>query len=210
MADNVDALVAEIEATVDLTAAEALTRLNRAHRRFVSRARAFRKTVSIGPTVAAQSAYALPSGLVELWEVQVAGVTYGRALHTDIALDVQGWLLLDGLGGVIAPEESASGAREVSLIPAPVTGGDTVTVRGAFSPADLVAGGAASTILVDDDFYDDLVECAVAPVLRRLGEGDPDTLEAKTEARVEEFARRVRRRYRGPGPAQIRVQGINA
>jgi len=50
-------------------------------------------------TVANTRDYALPSDLVEVLEVSVDGMPYGRATHTDLSYGAQGWLLLDGIGG---------------------------------------------------------------------------------------------------------------
>src|SRR4029078_12974345 len=94
--------------------------------------RASRKSVSMGPTRASRRDYALPSDLVEVLEVSVDGMPYGRATHTDLSYGAQGWLLLDGIGGVIASEETASGDAEVALYPTPTQAGLTVTVRGIF------------------------------------------------------------------------------
>jgi hypothetical protein len=96
------------EAQFDVTDTAALAWLDRRHKKMVVRARALRKTVSIGPSVASQRDYALPSDLVEVLEVSVDGLPYGRATHTDLSYGAQGWLMLDGIGGVVASEETAA------------------------------------------------------------------------------------------------------
>ena len=198
------------EAQFDVTDAAALAWLDRRHKKMTVRARAYRKSVSIGPTVANTRDYALPSDLVEVLEVSVDGMPYGRATHTDLSYGAQGWLLLDGIGGVIASEETASGDAEVALYPTPTQAGLTVTVRGIFRPADLVVG-QDSGIEVPDEYLDSLVSGAIATGLARQ-EYRPDlaqSFEQDFENACEEWRRQLRRRYRGSGPTPIRIQGVN-
>ena len=198
------------EAQFDVTDPQALTWLDRRHKKMVVRARAYRKSESIGPTVANTRDYALPSDLVEVLEVTVNGLPYGRATHTDLSYGAQGWLMLDGVGGVIASEETASGDAEIALYPTPTENGLEVLVRGVFRPSDLVVG-SDSTIRVPDEFLDSLVSGAIATGLERQ-EYRPDLasgFEQDYEAACEEWRRQIRRRYRGAGPTPIRIQGVN-
>jgi hypothetical protein len=198
------------EAQFDVTDTAALAWLDRRHKKMVVRARALRKTVSIGPSVASQRDYALPSDLVEVLEVSVDGLPYGRATHTDLSYGAQGWLMLDGIGGVVASEETASGDAEIALYPTPTQAGLTVTVRGVFRPSDLLVG-TDSTIKVPDEFLDSLVSGAIATGLQRQ-EYRPDlaqSFEQDFSDACEEWRRQVRRRYRGAGPTTIRIQGVN-
>jgi hypothetical protein len=207
-----DGLVDQVktEAQFDVTDTAALAWLDRRHKKMVVRARALRKTVSIGPSVASQRDYALPSDLVEVLEVSVDGLPYGRATHTDLSYGAQGWLMLDGIGGVVASEETASGDAEIALYPTPTQAGLTVTVRGVFRPSDLLVG-TDSTIKVPDEFLDSLVSGAIATGLQRQ-EYRPDlaqSFEQDFSDACEEWRRQVRRRYRGAGPTTIRIQGVN-
>jgi hypothetical protein len=54
------------------------------------------------------------------------------------------------------------------------------------------------------------VEGAAATELFRIGEGDPVSLETKFDSACDEQRRRARRRNRGSGTTQIRIQGVNA
>jgi hypothetical protein len=212
VADNVDTLVAEIQSVVDIDAAGALTRLNRAHRRMCARAKSYRKTVAVGNTVAGTSDYALD--VIEAYTFEVGGVPYGRARQGDSFAYGLGQLTWrsPGNGGLIVAEADSSGVQGIRLIPTPdsSSAGLAITSFAAVTPPDLVAGGAASTIHVDQDFYDALVEGAVATTLRRQGEGDPAGSDQIFDGACEELRQRVARRYRGSGPSQIRVQGVNA
>lgn len=202
------------EGVFDATSAQALRWLTRRHRTMVARSRCYRKTASLGSTVVGQQEYALPTGLISIDEVTVAGVTYGPGWHRDISSDAQGLLWLCGTGGVYTPEESVSGAAALTLIPAPTTAGDDVSIRGVFlPPADLSVSDDA-TILIPAQYDDGLVAGAMATALMR-GPGDfrQDLAQGFEQAFVdtcEELRRDVSRRYRGAGGARIRVLGINA
>ena len=198
------------EAQFDVTNDAALAWLDRRHKKMVVRARAYRKSVSVGPTVSGTSDYLLPTDLVEVLEVNVGGLPYGRGTHTDLSYGAQGWLVLDGIGGIISSEENASGGAEIALYPTPTSSGSTITVRGVFRPATLTVG-VDTTILVPDEFLDSLVSGAIATGLARQ-EYRPDlaqSFEQDYEAACEEWRRQLRRRYRGAGPTPIRIRGVN-
>lgn len=213
MADSVQQLVDDVvqEGQFDVSAAQALRWLSRRHRFMVAESRCFRKTVEVGPTVAGQRDYELPSDLVEIMEVLVSGTTYGKARHVDLPLGEAGYLILDGDGGIVAPEETSDGAAEIALYPTPGSDGDSITVRGAFLPPDLDTADD-STLKLPGDFSDALVAGAIATGLKRI-EHRQDLAaghEAEFREGVERLRVQTRRKYRGPGPATIRVRGINA
>jgi hypothetical protein len=199
------------EAQFDVTDAQALTWLDRRHKKMVVRARAYRKTATIaGGTVASQRDYALPSDLVEVLEVNVGGIPYGHSTHTDLSYGAQGWVVLSGIGGVVASEEDASGGPEIALYPTPTTSAQPILVRGIFRPSSLAVGND-STIVVPDEFLDSLVSGAIATGLERQ-EYRPDlaqSFEQDYSDACEEWRRQVRRRYRGAGPSTIRIVGTN-
>jgi len=200
-----------LEAQFDVTDAAALAWLDRRHKKMVIRARAYRKTATIpGGTVANQRDYALPSDLVEVLEILVGGLPYGRATHSDLSYGAQGWLWLDGVGGVASSEEDSSGGAEIALYPTPTQSSQAIQVRGIFRPASLVVG-QDSTILVPDEFLDPLVSGAIATGLTRQ-EYRPDLaqgFEQDYSDACEEWRRQIRRRYRGAGPTAIRIVGVN-
>lgn len=200
------------EAQFDVTDPSALTWLDRRHKQMVIRARALRKTVTIaGGTVINQSDYALPPDLVEIEQVSVGGLPWGQAMHTDLGLGAQGWVWLSGPGGVVASEESSSGAPEIALYPTPTDAATEIAVRGVFRPSSLLVADD-STLLVPDEYADQLVSGAIATGLNRQ-EYRPDlaqTFEQDFSNGCEEWRRQIRRRYRGAGPASIRIRGVNA
>lgn len=199
------------EAQFDVTDAQALTWLDRRHKSMVVRARALRKTTTVaGGTVANQRDYALPTDIVEVLEVNVNGLPYGQATHTDLSYGAQGWVVLSGVGGVVASEESTTGGPEIALYPTPTTAGLVILVRGVFRPGTLTVGDD-TTIIVPDEYQDAMISGAIATGLKRQ-EYRPDLaqgFEQEFEAACEEYRRRVSRRYRGAGPATIRIQGVN-
>lgn len=209
MADNVQTLIDEIRTVVDVSATEALTALNRRHKRMVARARSFRGPYSLGNTVAGQASYTLGRTIIEVYAVTVAGVPYSKARRPDIYAASQDAVVWEGDGGLIV-EDTVAGDPAFTFIPVPTESGLAIIAYAAIEPADLQAADPATALKVDDDFYDALVEGAASTFLARIGEGDPDRLEARFEAACEEMRRRQRRRLRGAGPSQIRVQGVNA
>jgi hypothetical protein len=199
------------EGGFDATPAQALRWLTRRHRRLVVRSRCYRKTASIGPTVALTRDYALPVDIRGIFEVDVAGVRYGDGRHSDISAQAQSRLWICGTGGVTTDEEDANGLGELALIPTPDTGGSTITVRGFFAPPDLLT--ADDTTLKSPSDYDDvLVAGAISTAYRRLlarpdlaGPFEQDFGNGCEELRVD-----TNRKYRGQGAVQMRVIGYNA
>lgn len=211
MAETVATLVTAVksEASFDVTDAVAQAWLNRRYKQMVVRARALRYTTTI-VTVASQRDYALPSGLVEIDEVSVNGLIYGQGAHRDLANGALGYLILGGVGGLVTSEESLTGDPEIALYPTPTQAGLTIAVRGIWEPSDLTSGGTVSPVPVE--FTDSLIAGAVATGLRRTLHR-PDLAqphEQEFSEGCEEWRRQVARRYRGSGPVQIRVVGINA
>lgn len=197
------------EAQFDVSDSAALTWLDRRHKSMVVRARALRKTASL-TTVASQRDYALPADVVEIMEVTVAGLPYGRATHTDLSYGAQGWVELTGIGGVVASEEDATGGPEIALYPTPTQSSLAILVRAVCRPSTLTVG-VDSGIIVPDEFLDALISGAIATGLKRQ-EYRPDlaqSFEQEFSDASEEYRRRIARRYRGGGPAQIRIQGVN-
>jgi hypothetical protein len=206
--DDVDSLIAELQAVVDVDTTAALRLLNRRHRQMVARGRCYRTTVDFGLSVADQSGYAFPASppIVELQEVTVDGVPYGKARRDDWYSYSQGALTWTGPPGLWFAEEDST----LVLTPAPGSSGLAIVGAALALPPDLVSGGAVTTLKVDLDLLDALVEGAAATELFRIGEGDPVSLETKFDSACDEQRRRARRRNRGSGTTQIRIQGVNA
>ena len=212
MAETVAGLISSVksEASFDVSDATALSWLNRRHKAMVSRARALRYTASL-TSVANQRDYALPANVVEIDEVSVNGLPYGMGIHRDLAMGAQGYLILGGVGGLVVSEESSSGAPEIAIYPTPTEAGLSIQVRAIWYPADLSTSDN-STLIVPDAYIDALIAGAVATGLKRV-ENRPDLaqpMEQEFNDACEEWRRQVSRRYRGAGPYQIRVIGVNA
>jgi hypothetical protein len=87
-----------------------------------------------------------------------------------------------------------------------------VYAYGVYSPPDLLIDNSVP-FRVDDDAIEGLMAGVFATMLSRPGEARPDLAreqEATFSTACEELRTRSNKRSRGPGPAQIRLQGTNA
>jgi hypothetical protein len=214
-ADSVQNLVDDVrvEGGFDVIEATALRWLNRAWRRMVSEAKAYRKTVAVGNTVAGTAFYAFSP--IEAYSFEVGGVPYGQARRSDRYASSQGTLWVSPNGaGLTSGDADANGVRGITLVPTP-TSVQAITSLAAVMPPDLTIDTTGNTLLaavLEGDFHDGLVAGAVATGLKRLerraDEAGPFDQDFAIE--TERLRLRVRRRYAGAGPAQIRIAGINA
>lgn len=210
MAERVPALVAAVlaEGGFDVPSSTALTWLTAAHRLIVKRSSCYRRRISLGTTVAAQSAYPLPAEVVEVREVLVAGVPYGTGQHSDIAASAQSWLFIQGLGGVTADDSSASGESELALVPAPIEGGASIEIY-AVCRAPALSESDDSTLKIPPEYDEALMWGAIGRGLAGIehrGDLAAEAL-ARFQAGSTELRAEIRRRYR---PRSARVQGYNA
>jgi hypothetical protein len=200
-----DALINE--ASFDITATQALAWINRRWRLMIGRARAYRKTLTVGPTVAATAFYPVPAA-IEVFEVTVGGAPYGRGRRGDPYQDSQGSLRWSGTG-LFVPDATASAVRGITLIPVPDTAGLAITAFAAVEPPDLTPDATGDTLLatiLDGEFVEPLIAGAMATGYRREGNlGLARDNDAMFDAGCDEFLRITRRRFRGPGPTQIRT-----
>jgi hypothetical protein len=207
-AERVPALISAVLAGFDTDEPTALRWLNESHRLMVKRSQCYRKRIALGTTAAAVGSYALPAEVVEVVEVLVGGLPYGRGRHSDIAFSAQGWLMLSGIGGVAVEDESAGGAYELALVPAPVEGGAAIEVYAVCRAPTLLAGDD-TTLKVPQDFDGGVLAGAMALGMERL-ESRFDlaaSFTTKYEAQTTELLREMRQRNR---PRQARVTGFNA
>lgn len=207
MAETVASLVAEVQAIVDADNTAAVRLLNRRHRQMVARGQSYKSTVTF-VTVASVAGYAVvdPQArpAIEVHNLTVDGAEYTRGKRSDAYQYAQGLLSFSGYGLFLAD------GPNVTLVPTPTEAGLSVAAFCSLMPPDLTLASVAADLKVDQDLLDPLVEGAAATELLRIGEGDPASMEAKFAAACEELRVRERRRFLGGGPAQIRVQGINA
>jgi hypothetical protein len=215
-ADTVQNLVDDVrvETGFDVVEATALRWLNRAWRRMISEARAYRKSVTVGSTAVGTAFYAFSP--IEAYSFEVGGVPYGIARRSDRYAASQGtlWVSPDG-SGLVSGDADSTGARGITLVPVPDTGGLAITSFAAAMPADLTIDTNGNTLLaavLEGDFHEELVAGAISIGLKRLdqradqaGPYDQDYLSGTERLRL-----RTRRRYAGAGPAQIRILGVNA
>jgi len=199
------------EASFDVTPTQALAWINRRWRSMVGRARAYRKTLTVGTTTANVAFYPL-TGVLEVYEVTVAGIPYSRGRRGDPYFNTQGELAWTGMGegrGLFVPDANASATRGVTLVPTPADTGSAISAFAALEPPDLTADSTGDTLLaavIDGEFVEALIAGAMAIGYRREGNlGLARDNDQMFDSGSDEFMRITRRRYRGPGPTQIRV-----
>lgn len=193
------------------TAARALAALDSRHKQMVRRSRCYRKTVALGPTVVDLASYTVPDDIVEILELRVDGYPYGNARHVDVQTAVFEPLVLTGSGGVMTRNDSVAGVKQVRLYPVPTTAGDTVDVWAVCTPPTLLTSDD-TTVKIPEDYDERLEAGAIGRLMRRL-EHRPDLAQPHEQEfadACEELRRQVVREFRGTGPAQIRVIGLNA
>lgn len=210
MSTAVQSLIDQVvdEYGFDITAPQALREIDVRHKTMVARALANRRTITVGTTVAGQQTY--PVTALEVYEVYVDGVPYGKAPRRSVAAERAGTLRWKpSWQGLFVATADSAGVAELGLIPVPTTAGLAITAFVAALADPLTQGG---NIVVDDDMANALVEGAAATFFARDAEQIPsaDRNEVRFDLACEGYRRRVASRFRGPGPAQIRVQGINA
>lgn len=206
-------LVADVkDGAGDITDATALRYLNRRQRSMCARSGWYRKTVSLGPTVVAQTDYLVADTIDVVYTLTVDGVPYTKKSHHDVDELRVGWSTKVGLGGFFAESEDDTGAKKVRLYPAPSQAGLTIEVWAAVAPPTLAVTPTPVGPVVPEDLTDALVEGATATWIARKDEdmGPADRYEARFDNACSELARRAKRRFRPGGVAQARVLGVNA
>jgi hypothetical protein len=213
MAETVSGLVSALvdEASFDVEPDTALTWINRRWRTMLGRARAYRVTKDLGATVNGTAFYAI-SGVLELYSLEVATVPYGRARRPDVYSNSMDRLAWTGQGetGLFVPDASAAAVRGITLIPTPTEDDLALTGFAACEPPDLTDDTDGNELLVaqlDGEFVEPLIAGAMAIGHRR----DDNTVLARDNDAVfdqatDELRRVTKRRFRGPGPTEIRVE----
>jgi hypothetical protein len=219
VAETVSAIVTEIlaQGSLDATSAETLAILNRRHKLMCNRARVYRTQQAMTRADADVAVYASATGLIEPMTMQAIDdttgdpgtvTTYSPANRGDVPAMLAETLVLSREGGVFA---EYNGATSWLLYPDP-TSSLTVYAYGVYSPPDLLIDNSVP-FRVDDDAIEGLMAGVFATMLSRPGEARPDLAreqEATFSTACEELRTRSNKRSRGPGPAQIRLQGTNA
>ncbi len=201
----------------DASEAQVLRWLDERHRRMVAESKCYRQQLEIGKLVSGQALYVVPPTIIEIMQVTVGGYVYGAARHSDFAEGELGYIWLGGTGGIAGRDDSGSGESLLRIFPAPSSTGGTpavgsaIMVYAAMQPPPLQAG-QDSAIKVGDDYLSALVSGAIATGMLRM-ESRPDLAQPHETVFADGVAKLVRatnRRYRGTGPALIRVVGVNA
>lgn len=197
----------QADSTFDADDTQVLRWLNRRHQKMVARSRCLKQTIEVATTTAGTAFY--PLDVIEAYYFEVDGVPCGRARHPDRYANSQGALVWSGAGVLVIADADEDGVRGVTLVPTPTETGKSINAYVAGHAPVLEAGDA---LVIDDEEVDALLAGMWASAYTRL-EDRPDmaaSAEAVFDAGCEELRRRVMRRFRGSGPPQIRVQGINA
>jgi hypothetical protein len=210
MAETVQGVLDDLrtESNVDATEPQLLRDLNRRWSAMLSDARAYRKVISIGNTVAGTAFYAVSA--TELFTLTVDGVPYEKARLGDSYAHSQDRLLWWPVDvGLAVPDADAAAVKGVTLIPTPGTSGLAIAGLAAVDPPELTIDAAGNTLL-NAHLERDLIGPLTAGVLaeRHWREHRPDLArenEARFDFGVEKLKRRARRRFRQAGPSQIRV-----
>ncbi len=105
-------------AGLDLDPAQRDALINEGHREIATRSEWYRAEIELGPTVAAQVAYTLPSDVYRVLNLTVGGLRYEPASRTQITRINQDerFLLVDGLWW---QSYSATNVHQISLYPTP-------------------------------------------------------------------------------------------
>jgi len=204
----VSELVAQVrdEFVFDATDEQILRWLNGKHRTMVVDSECLLASLDLG--VSDGSGFVLvPERVLRLQQLLVDGVPWTRVARADIAALENGSLLMSGLGGVFAPDADSGSDEVLVMYPAPAVG-EALEGYASMRPEDLTAEGR---VVTPPEFDEALVHGAAAVGFKRDAEqlAVGQALDAEFLANVEKLRRQVRRKARS-GPAQIRVQGLNA
>lgn len=199
------------DASMDVSSSTALSWLNRSWRRIIGEARAYRLWIDVGDTVAGTGFYPVP-GVLEVFDLRVAGVPYTRARRGDSYSDQQGRLSWTWMGeiGLFEPGADATAARGVTLIPEPETSGLEVLVFAATVPPELTADtdgdDLLAAVLDGEEISMGLVGGALEwGYMFESNVALADRCANLRQADTEKLAGTTRSRFRGPGAAQIRL-----
>lgn len=185
----------------------------------VGEAKWLKKSLSLGPTVADQSEYALPADgttdatpteLVDLIALSVNGSKPWLRVSTQEMWELQtGAARLRGAAGAFAPNFQSDTDAVVELYPTPDTAGYTIEALAAVLPLDIGDATSTATVLpIPDDLAGPV--CIDGPIglgFARIGEGqDPTAYTARFQVAKEKLRRRANSRI-GSGPTQLRPGG---
>ena len=188
--------------------------LNGAHRLMVARSKCYRRrTVIVGGTVANQADYDLPSDVLEIHEVDVAGVRFGRASRGEVvdAGNSQALFVSQFGEGVIAQGAANAGEETLTIYPTPDTGGLEIALFGPVRAPELTVSGvggagATNSPVVPAEFFAPLVHKAAATGLKRTEsrQNEASGYDQEFSDACDELRRWARRRW-NTGPSRVHI-----
>jgi hypothetical protein len=182
-------------------------------KQLVSEAGWIKQAIELGPTVAGQSQYVIPEGVLDVRRVYVNAVPFVR-VGTEQVFDARayGGYVSGDAGGAFAPGYDAAGTAVVELYPTPSEAGLSIQALAAVAAAGLVNDSDVPPI--PEEFHPALKAGAIADGLRLIYErhDDADRWELKFsnpgsgQGAVQVLKRRANSRI-GSGPVRIRLVG---
>lgn len=193
-------------AGLDVPEDTALAWINDRHATMVARSRCAKQAVTLGTTDG--TGRILAPGVVELYELRIDGQEYQRVRRQVVAGARRSQVTLSYPGLIFTSEADESGNATFEIYPTPDAGLEIEAYAAVYPPTL----GRADRVMVPRTKERALIEGAFATGLAFDAEqiGAADRFEARFDSACEELRREIRRRDRGPGPAQILVSGVNA
>jgi hypothetical protein len=180
------------------------------YKALVAESRWRKAEITIGTAVSGDPTYLLPTTVVDLEGLAIAGVPYDpvgvdqlwRLRNNQLALE-------RGSNGVFGLEPLADGTQQVSLYPTPGSdqNGQAIIGLAALFPDPLVSGASP---IVPDDSHEALVWGAIATGLATIEErlDSAGYFETQFATAIEKLKRRTNSRV-NTGPTQILIKGFH-
>jgi hypothetical protein len=186
-----------------------LSWLNESYRRLVGESKWRKSTLELGPTVAGQGQYVVPSDVTDVAALQVAGSQpWLRVSQTDLWEITAGQRTFSG-PGVFAPDYKADGTAVVELSPTPDTAGEAISALASVLPSALTTSPDSSP-QVPVDFHQAIVDGAIGLGLHRIYERHDAAApyDARLDAAVQKLERRANSLV-GSGPMRAKIWGVD-
>lgn len=168
-------------AGLDLTPAEELSLINEAVDELCVESEWTRANLDLGPTVADQAAYTLPSNLHRILRLRVGSTIY-EPTDEEAAVDLQQARRSLWVDGVWWLSFDSSGTESVSLYPTPSSSGTAITAICVVHPTALT--GESDDLPTPPDY-----DRAVANYVKSIAMGDEEDNEQTRDYYLGEFER---------------------
>ncbi len=144
---------------LDLEDTERDALLNEGHRKLATESEWYKAERELGPTVADQAAYALPTDVYRVLELEVGGYEYKPGDRKQIArLNRHEIVLTPGTAGLWWRSYSSSNVQQISLYPTPGTAGTSIIAYVIERPALMTDD--ADVPVVPEEFRQAIVDYA--------------------------------------------------